>query len=490
MARTDSGVRRHPAEITPGSRAQPQENVNVETSPSAPEEVMERAVLGKVARRLIPFIALIYAFNILDRTNIGVASLTMKPDLGLSDTVYGLGAGMFFIGYFFFEVPSNLILERVGARIWIARIMFTWGAVSAAMMFVTTPFWFYVMRFLLGVAEAGFYPGMILYLTYWFPTVQRAQAVARFVAVSAIVGVVGGPLSGALLGMDGILGLKGWQWLFLLEGLPSCLLGFAVLRYMTDRPEKAEWLHEEERSWLISRLARERAHRDLHHGLSFRQALASPLLLHFCALFFFYVSAGYGMSFFVPQILKAQTSWTDQQIALAAALPGLAGAIAMLMSAAHSDRTCERKYHVAVGAAVAAVGIVLTAISSNPVFTMAALVIVSLGNGACQGPFWAMPTSMLSGAAAAGGIAFINSVGNLGGFAGPALMGRLKDVTQGYQAGLFVLAGMLLTASVLALLAHHSPALELANRRSEKQSTAGGDEVLVGSPVAADVVGR
>jgi ACS family tartrate transporter-like MFS transporter len=409
-----------------------------------------RAILAKVARRLIPFIAIIYAFNILDRTNISIASLTMKPDLHFSDTVYGIGAGMFFIGYFFFEAPSNLILEKVGARIWIARIMFTWGLVSSAMMFVTTPTMFYVMRFLLGLAEAGFYPGMILYLTYWFPTAQRAQAVARFVAVSAIVGVVGGPLSGMLLWMDGIGGLKGWQWVFLLEGVPSCLLGFVVLKYLTDKPEKANWLYPEEKNWLMQTLASEATVRETKHGVSVWGAFKDPLILRFCLLFFLYVSAGYGLGFFTPQIFKAQTTWSAQFISLVTALPGLVGAVAMLLSAAHSDKTGERKYHVAIGAAIGALGICLIAVSHDPYFTLAAMTVTSIGTGMCQGPFWAMPTSMLTGAAAAGGIAFINSVGNLGGFAGPVAMGKLKDLTQNYQAGLFVLAGMLLAASILS----------------------------------------
>lgn len=438
--------------------------VSSTVSDTPPQDAMERNVLGKVAKRLIPFIAILYAFNILDRTNIGIAALTMKTDLGFSDTIYGIGAGMFFIGYFFFEAPSNLILEKVGARIWIARIMFTWGAISAGMMFVPNQFWFYTMRFLLGVAEAGFYPGMILYLTYWFPTAQRAQAVARFVAVSAIVGVVGGPLSGLLLKLDGIGGLKGWQWLFLLEGIPSCLLGFVVLYYMTDRPEKANWLTDNERGWLIGRLAREREHRDKQHGISLWEAFKNPSILHFCAIFFLYVSAGYGLQFFNPQIFKALTTWDSQKISFLIALPGLAGAFAMLLSAAHSDKTCERKYHVAFGASLGAVGILIAALSTNPYLTLAALTVFSIGSGICQGPFWAMPTSMLTGAAAAGGIAFINSVGNLGGFAGPFAMGWLKDRTHSYQAGLFVLAGMMVGCALLAAVARHSPADERAAR--------------------------
>lgn len=419
---------------------------------------MERTVLSKVAKRLIPFIALLYAFNILDRTNISIASLTMKPDLGFSDTVYGLGAGIFFLGYFIFEIPSNLILEKVGARVWIARILFTWGAVSAAMLLVKTAPWFYVMRFLLGIAEAGFYPGIILYLTYWFPTVQRAQAVARFVAVSAIVGVLGGPLSGQLLRLDGLLGMHGWQWLFLLEGLPSCILGFFALKYLTDKPENATWLHDEERKWLVQKLASEKSEREeTHKHLSLLDALKSPKLLHFAAIFLLYVSAGYGVSFFVPQIFKAQTDWSNGKIAFLSALPGLVGAASMLWSAHHSDKTGERRLHVATGAGIAAVGVVCIAFSPNPILTLLAMALAELGRGIVQGPFWAMPTSVLSGAAAAGGIAFINSIGNLGGFVGPFAMGWLRDRTNGYQAGLLLLAVLLVGASILAVLVRIEP---------------------------------
>ncbi len=430
---------------------------------------LENTVLKKLNRRLIPFIAVLYVFNILDRTNIGIASLTMKPDLNFSDSVYGLGAGMFFIGYFFFEVPSNLVLEKFGARLWIARIMITWGIISSCMMFVKSAPMFYGLRFLLGVAEAGFYPGMILYLTYWFPTVQRAQAVARFVAVSAIVGVLGGPLSGQLLKINGVLGLKGWQWLFLLEGIPSCILGVVVLFYMTDRPEKATWLRPEERSWLIAKLQSEIKTRQEKHHLSFREALTNRDLLHYCALFLCFVSAGYGLGFFVPQIFKAQTDWSDQKISFLTALPGIAGAASMLLGARHSDKTCERKYHVAAGTTLGAVGMVLLLLSPSPSISLVALTILAIGTGSIQGPFWAMPTSMLTGAAAAGGIALINSVGNLGGFVGPVLMGKLKDATGGYQSGLICLAGLLLGASVLSALARHDPAQERAMREENTE---------------------
>ena len=414
---------------------------------------MERVVLGKVARRLIPFIALLYAFNILDRTNIGIASLTMKPDLGFSDKVYGLGAGIFFLGYFLFEIPSNLALEKVGARLWITRILVTWGLISAAMMFVKTALWFYIMRFLLGIAEAGFYPGIILYLTYWFPSNQRAQAVARFVAVSAIVGVLGGPLSGQLLRLDGLAGLKGWQWLFVLEGIPSCLMGIIAIRYLIDKPENAGWLTGEEKSWLVSTLASERTQREeTHNHLSLGDALKSRRLMHITGIFFFYVTAGYGLSFFAPQIFKAQTDWSAQKIAFLTALPGLVGAAAMLWGAHHSDKTGERRLHVACGAGIAAIGMTLVALSPHPYLTLLAMSVVELGRGIVQGPFWAMPTSILSRTAAAGGIAFINSVGNLGGFAGSYAMGWLKDYTGGYKSGLFLLAAFLLTSGLLAVL--------------------------------------
>ena len=419
---------------------------------------MERIVLGKVARRLIPFIALLYAVNILDRNNIGVASLAMKPDLGFSDKVYGFGAGIFFLGYFLFEIPSNLILEKVGARLWITRILVTWGIVSVGMMFVTNAGWFYFMRFLLGVAEAGFYPGVILYLTYWFPTAQRAQAVARFVAVSAIVGVLGGPLSGQLLRLDGLGSLKGWQWLFLLEGLPACLLGFVAIRYLTDRPEKAGWLKKEERDWLVAKLASERREREeTHKHLSLADALKSPRLLHFAGLFFLYVAAGYGVGFFAPLIFKGMTNWTAQKISFLTALPGLVGAVSMLWSANHSDKTGERRLHVAAGAAIAAVGVTCLALAPNPYLALGAMALTELGRGIVQGPFWAMPTSILSRVAAAGGIAFINALGNLGGFAGPYAMGWLKDYTGGYQTGLFLLAGMNVGAAVLAVLVPKAP---------------------------------
>ncbi|MGC4045849.1 MAG: MFS transporter [Armatimonas sp.] len=438
---------------------------------------LEKSTLRKVNLRLIPFIALLYTLNILDRTNIAVASLTMKPDLHFSDSIYGLGAGMFFIGYFFFEVPSNLILEKFGARLWIARIMVTWGIISACMMFVKSAPMFYTLRFLLGVAEAGFYPGIILYLTYWFPTAQRAQAVARFVAVSAIVGVIGGPIGGQLLKLNGVMGLTGWQWLFLVEGIPSCILGIVVLFYMTDRPEKAHWLTNEERGWLMKRLAGEAKMRHEKHSLDLKKALMNRDLLQYCGLFFLYVTSDYGIGFFAPQIFKAQTTidgvrtWSDQQIAFVASLPALVGAIAMLLGAAHSDRNCERKYHVAFGAAVGVVGIILTAISHNPIFTLLSLMLFKIGHSSCQGPFWSMPTSMLTGAAAAGGIAFINSVGNLGGFAGPFAMGKLKDATGGYQTGLFCLAGALFGACLLGLASRHSPAHEMAMREAKHEDT-------------------
>jgi MFS transporter, ACS family, tartrate transporter len=428
------------------------------------ETGLEKAVLGKVTRRLIPFLFLLYIFNFLDRTNLGVAALTMKPDLRFSDGVYSLGAGIFFLGYFLFEVPSNLILQRMGARIWIARIMLTWGVISSAMMLVRSPASFYTMRFMLGVAEAGFFPGMILYLTYWFPAAERAKAVSRFMISIPLAGVLGGQLSGALLKLNGAVGLKGWQWIFLAEGLPSVLLGVATLLYLTDRPAEAKWLSEEERAWLTERIRREQAHRERHYAFTFWQAFARPQILLLCAIYFCNALCNYGVTlFWMPLILKSRAlGWSDTDISRATSIPSLIAAVAMLLAGAHSDRTGERRWHLAGAFWVGALGLAAGARVQSPVLTLAAFSIASLGIMSALGPFWALGTSVMSSAAAAGAIAYVNSVGNLGGFIGPNLMSSLKGATGNYSLGLYTLAGVLLTGGALALLVRHNPALDRA----------------------------
>jgi MFS transporter, ACS family, tartrate transporter len=409
----------------------------------------------RVTRRLIPFLFLLYVVAFLDRVNVGFAALQMKQDLGFGDAVYGLGAGIFFIGYFLFEVPSNLILERVGPRYWIARIMISWGVVSSAMAFVHGEAAFYALRFLLGVAEAGFFPGIVLYLTYWFPAAERARAVALFMTATAMSGVVGGPLSGALLELDGALGFRGWQWLFVVEGLPAVALGLVVLRFLTDRPEDAHWLPADERRRLVERLAAERAAVASRHGVELRWALAHPRVWALALLYFAIVVGLYGVTLWLPQIVRELGERSALEIGLVTAIPYLAASLAMVVVGARSDRSGERRGHLAGSALVGAAGFALTAtLEVPPAAAIALLSLAAAGVWGCFGPFWALPGSFLAGSAAAGGIALINSIGNLGGFAGPYALGLLREATGDFRAGLGLLA---LSLSAVALLALRLP---------------------------------
>jgi MFS transporter, ACS family, tartrate transporter len=423
---------------------------------------MEKTVLGKVTWRLIPFLFLLYVFNYLDRVNVSIAALTMKADLGLSDVLYGLGAGVFFLGYVLFEVPSNLILERVGARFWITRIMLTWGIISSAMLYVRSPAMFAVLRFLLGVAEAGFFPGIVLYLSYWFPAAERAKAISRFMVAIPVSAVLGGPLSGALLKLNGVAGLKGWQWIFLVEGLPSVLLGIVTLFYLTDRPEQARWLLPAEREWLAARLRREQADREWHPHFTLWQAFAQPRILLLCAIDLPYAVSLYGLNFWMPLILKSRSGWSDPVVSSVGMIPSLAAAVGMLIVAAHSDRTGEGRRHLAGGAGVGAIGLAASAWVHSPVLTLVTFSVALIGLLSMVGPFWALSTCVMSGAAAAGAIAFINSVGNLGGFLGPALIGSFRESTGGPGAGFSLMAAGMLSAGALALLVRDRRALKPA----------------------------
>ncbi len=428
---------------------------------SGEDAELERVTMRKVAARLIPFMFLLYIFAILDRSNVGTAVLTMKQDLKFSASVYGFGAGIFFVGYFLFEVPSNIIMERVGARRWIARIMFTWGIIAAAMMLTRSPMSFYILRFLLGVAEAGFFPGMILYLTYWFPNNIRGRAGSAFIVAGTVAGIVGGPLGALLLKMNGIGGLQGWQWLYLMEGIPSFFLGFVVLFYMTDKPEKAHWLEDAERAWLLKTLAREQTHRQKYHHMSIGQALRYPRVLHLCALFFIIIFSGAGLGFFQQLLLQQRSTWSNTFILNIGVIPALINGITLLAVAIHSDRTRERRWYVVIGTIICAAGVAMVAETRSPVWTMVGLCIVAIGGAAWTGPFWALTTGFLSGAAAAGGIAFINSVGNMGSFFSPILMGKLKDATHNYELGLFLLAGSYIVAAIVAFRLPLDPALHV-----------------------------
>jgi ACS family tartrate transporter-like MFS transporter len=430
----------------------------VNTTPQYHSVDLERATLGKVARRLLPVMFLMYVFNILDRVNITSAVLTMKPDLGFSDSVYAFGASVFFVGYFIFEVPSNVIMEKVGARVWIARIMITWGLVACSFMFVKTATHFYLVRFLLGVAEAGFFPGMMLYLTYWFPDSVRGRAASRFILANVFANIIGGPIAAQLMQLNGVAGLRGWQWLFLLEGIPTILIGIGVLFYLTDRPEKANWLKPEEREWLVNRLAEERTHREQHHHITLLQAFRYPRVLHLATIFFLNILAGSGLGIFTNLVLKERSTWTTGQILWLGSIPNIVGAIAMLIVAHFSDRSGERRKFVVAGLLVSATGMALASATHNPWLTLGALCIVGIGGWLQNAPFWALTTGFLSGSAAAGGIAFINSIGNFGSFFGPQVMGPLKDLLHNYEVGILILAGVMALASYTAYRLPPDPA--------------------------------
>lgn len=434
-----------------------------------------RRTLSKVTLRLIPFMFLLYIVAFLDRVNVGFAGLQMNEDLGFSDAVYGLGAGIFFIGYFIFEIPSNLIMEKVGARVWIARIMITWGIISAAMFLVTGPVSFYALRFLLGVAEAGFFPGMILYLTYWFPARERARRVALFMTAIPLAGVIGSPISGALLQADGFAGLRGWQIMFLAEGIPAIILGVVVLFYMTDGPRQATWLEQDERNWLKDSLDRENRIKVEHGEYTTRQALSNGKVWILSFVYFGVVTSVYGVSLWLPQIVEDFSGLGPLAVGFLSAIPYLVATVGMVLFARHSDATGERRWHVAIPAFIAAVGLVLTGlVGTSTVLQMLALTIASLGIYSSLATFWSLPTAFLSGTAAAAGIALVNSVGNLGGFVGPYAVGYLSDSTGSTYAGMLFLAVLIVAAGLLAIFAvRHERALEEVEEVIASVSTTG-----------------
>jgi len=412
---------------------------------------LETRALRKVTLRIVPFVMLLYFIAFIDRVNIGFAALTMNKDLGFSPTVFGFGAGIFFLGYFLFEVPSNLVLDKVGARIWIARVMITWGLISGAMAFVQGPNSFYALRFLLGAAEAGFFPGIILYLGYWFPARQRAAVTAIFMAAAPLSTVLGSPVSGALLEMHGLLGLSGWQWMFIIEAVPALILGVMVLFYMTDRPEKAKWLRDDERNWLVTTMNAEAAKKAGTASHSVWRGLADPRVIAL-SLVYFGTSAGlYTLGIWAPQIIK-EFGLSSLQVGFLNALPGIVAIVAMVLWARHSDRSGERTWHVVGACLLASLGLVLAGFAGSVLAVLLALTLVNIGISSAKPPLWSMPTMFLSGSAAAAGIATINSIGNLGGFVGPAMIGWIKDLTGSFQGGLLFVAGLLVLSAILALV--------------------------------------
>jgi D-galactonate transporter len=413
-------------------------------------ESFESAAYSKVTWRLVPFLFLCYVVAYLDRVNVGFAKLQMLSDLNFSETAYGLGAGIFFIGYFFFEVPSNVLLHRIGARVWIARIMITWGLISGAMMFVNTPTSFYILRFLLGIAEAGFFPGIILYLTYWFPSHRRGKMTALFMTGIPVSGVIGGPLSGWIMqAFAGLNGWAGWQWLFLLEAVPSILMGIAVFFYLDDGIRKAKWLSEDQKRTLEANIDGEATHKEDHSVLG---VFRIGKVWHMSIIYFSSVMGLYGVSFWLPSIIKATGVKNPLDVGLLTMIPYAAAVVAMILVSRSADKHGERRWHLVVPALVGAVGLVLSAIfGDNTVLAMLFLTIATAGIITTLPLFWALPTAFLGGTAAAAGIALINSVGNLAGFVAPYLVGWIKDLTQSTNVGMYVLAGSLVVGAILTL---------------------------------------
>ena len=420
---------------------------------------VENRTVRKIMWRLIPFLIACYFVAFIDRTNVSFAKLQMNSALGLSETAYGFGAGLFFVGYFFLEVPSNLALHRFGARLWIARIMISWGVVSGLFAFVgpiartlglSNEMTFYALRFLLGVCEAGFFPGVIFYLTLWFPSAYRARVTSFFMLAIPISQVIGAPISGALLGVSGA-GLDGWQWLFILEAVPSILMAFGVLFYLTDRPALAGWLQEDERTWLQGRLDQETHLKTARHGyLSLLKSISDPRILAGSIVYFAQNATGYGVSFFLPTIIK-NFGVSNFQTGLLATLPPICAAIGMVSLCYNSDRTLRRREHVAVALLIATIGVGGAGLVSSPVLILCLLCVGQFGSSAVAPLYWPIPNTFLTGASAAAGIAAINALGNLAGFGGPYVMGYFKDLTGGFTVGLLILAACALIGAAVAI---------------------------------------
>lgn len=422
-----------------------------------------RDVSRKVSLRLLPFMFVLYIMSYLDRINVSFAGLQMNQELGFTDTVFGFGLGIFFVGYFIFGIPSNMMVAKIGASKWISGIMIVWGAISVAMALVKDEQTFYLMRFFLGVAEAGFFPGMILYLTYWFPKRERGLAIARFMTAIPVAGVLGGIVASQLLAMHGLYGLAGWKWLFIITGAPSILLGFMVCSYLTDRPESAKWLNDTEKRTLLDSLAADRS-TEQHACTSVSSVFTNKKVWLFALIYFCLTVGMYGFQLWLPQIIHAFGGLSDSQTALLSAIPAVFQALGMVIIAWNSDRLGERRWHVGGCTALAAVALVVSSLVHDPVLSMCALSIAAFGIWGTVGPFWSLPTASLSPGAAAAGIALINSVGNLGGFAGPYIVGLIKSATNSFACALGAMALSLIMAGVLALVATRAGADSSAAR--------------------------
>jgi MFS family permease len=443
--------------------------MGVATATLSSVEPIERETIRRVAWRLIPLIMVGYFCSYLDRSNVGMAAPTMTPDLGFSNAVFGFGSGLFFLGYCMTEIPSNLALNYFGARRWLARILITWGIISGLTAFVWNDWSFYLVRFFLGIAEAGFYPGICLYLIWWFPSYYRGRMMALFTGSGTISLFIGPPIGGLLLYLDGLAGLHGWQWLFIVEAVPPVIMCFVVWHLLTDRPKDATWLRPDQKAWLIERLASEDAQREAIHKFTLGQMFAYPKMWLLALAYFGYNSAGYGLTFFLPLIVKGlgvSTGW----IGVVSALPFLCGFIAMLCWSYHSDITGERLWHVIGACLLCAAGLATSIFIGlgHPVITMLALILAGVGSTCTPAVFWTLPSAILTGTAAAGGLAMIGAIGNLGGWLGPSVYGLVKDATGSTEIGLLCLAAAPIISTIALLIAGHDSRLERIPTRTRR----------------------
>jgi MFS transporter, ACS family, tartrate transporter len=428
-------------------------------------QAIERRTIAKISWRLLPLVALAYCIAYIDRSNISFAALTMNKDLGFSAYIYGWGAGIFFFGYFLFEIPSNLILEKIGARIWIARIMITWGIISGLTALITGATSFLIIRFLLGAAEAGFFPGMILYLTYWFPAEYRGRVISTLFIAQPVANAVASIASAAILEMDGILGLKGWQWIFIIEALPAVLLGLFIFRVMTDRPAHAEWLAPEERDWLRTRLDGESRQVESAGRMTLMKALSDPRVVALSMIYLMSVTANYGIVFFMPQIIKG-IGLSNMMTGVVSSLPYIIGTIGLLAWGWSSDRNKERRWHLITASTVGALGLAFAAWSGASYWALLGMSAATAGIYGSRAAFWPMPSIFLTGTAAAGAIAMINAVGNLGGYFGPVIVGWIRDSTKSFEAGLYFLAACSLMAAIITFFASRAAGAPAAMPRA------------------------
>jgi ACS family tartrate transporter-like MFS transporter len=420
-------------------------------------ETVERSAIRKLYIHLLPIALLSYFLCYVDRINVGFAALTMRGDLGMSATAFGFAAGSFYWGYFIFEVPSNIIMEKVGARVWIARIMIVWGLLSSATAWVTSPESFTVVRFFLGVAEAGFFPGLVLYFTYWFPSYHHARIVSAFLVGLPIAVTLGAPLSTAFLALDGVFGLHGWQHMFLLQAIPTILVGFVVLFTLTDRPEQAKFLTTEERTWLVTTLARERGSKEAVKLFSITQAMFDPQVLLLSLNYMGIVTASLGMLIFIPQIIQSIGGVSNMSVGWLTMIPYICATLTLLGWGYVSDRMNERRWNLFWTCTISTLGMVLAGLTMGTWWTLVGLTIAACGFYGSKGPFWAMPPMFLTGTGAAAAIAWINSIGNLGGFFGPWYVGAVKDATGSYAGGLYGLALFSFIATMICAVSLNIP---------------------------------